>query len=170
MAKLAELDKHKRKHVTNQLKNGEALAEQPMNVKVIKVKSVFNHLSVAKCGLETGEYITIAFKHEKENVDVELPQVVEGIRLTLIPPYYSPKLEEQDATATILMASMYLQQETAEDEQDDMLSEETEDCKCSLNCSSLTPTNHLAQHRCQWLKSCSRCTRPVPSTSSNRCR
>lgn len=129
MAKLSELDKHKRKQVMNQMKNGEALTETPMNVKVVKVKNLFNHLSVAKCRLETGEHIVVAFKHEKENVEIELPQVVDGIKLTLIPPYYVPKTTEHGGT-TVLMASLYVPQEqAAEDQEDDMLSEEQEDCK-----------------------------------------
>lgn len=128
MAKLSELDKHKRKQVANQMKNSEALTDAPITVKVIKVKSVFNHLSVARCRLETGEYTVVAFKHEKESVEIDLPQVVEGIRLTLIPPYYSLNVAEQEGTS-VVMASMYQQHEHAEDEQDDMLSEEHEDCK-----------------------------------------
>lgn len=136
MAKLTEIDKHKRKHVTNQLKNGESFTEQPIRVKVIKVKSVFNHLSVAKCRLESsGEHVTVAFKHEKENVEVDLPQVVEGIKLALIPPYYSLNIGEQGSLSSILMAAMYVQLDHAEDDQDDMLSEESEGCKCFIHSS-----------------------------------
>ncbi len=128
MAKLIELDKHKRKHAMNQLKTGESLTDAPLNVKVVKVKASFNHLSVAKCKLDTGEYIAVAFKHEKEHADVEVPQVVEGTKLALIPPYYSVKLHGENSD-NVLMASLYMQQEYAGDDQDDMLSEELEECK-----------------------------------------
>jgi hypothetical protein len=146
MAKIAELDRHKRKQLMNQLKNGETLSDEPILVKVIKIKSSFNHLSVAKCKLATGgvsdhfnsaqihdfncreQYAAVAFKHEKESAEVELPQIIEGVKLTVIPPYYSIALPGQDSP--VLMASLYAQAEQTEDDEDDMLSDEPDEGTC----------------------------------------
>jgi len=72
--------------------------------------------------------------------------VVDGIKLTLIPPYYCVKLCEQN-DGSVLMASLYMQQEHVEYDQDDVLSEEVEERKllklinCMDNNSVLTCLN-----------------------------